>query len=524
MDKVAFYKRQIYKRAAINADVKLYPHQQRVVDDPSTSKILAHEVGSGKTLTSIAKFEKMKEQGKAKKALVVVPASLRENFGKHGVGKFTNSKYNIVGTTQERMKKTHKGIDSSADYNIVSYDLFKKDPERYLKESGADTVISDESHRSKNEGTQVTNSLKRSRKLYKNYIGLTGSVVSNSISDVQPLVDVSANRQHTLGKNKNEFDKAWLRRSSKKEYAHLPEKRRPVVGFKNKELLKKELAKHIDYVDYDDVKHFAKMPSKDLSVVKVPINSQQAKLYKKLLKNDPAVRNLIKMKRLETLKDEEAAQAFSKLIEARKLMNSVGSATPKMTDRESSRVTPKTRKLLDDLQSHLTQSKQGRALLFSHLINGGTDVLEAGLKERKIPYGKFIGKGNKGITEASRQADVEDYNKGKKKVMLISSAGGEGLSLNDTTWEGVLDPHYNPEKMKQMEARGIRSGGLSKLPKEQRRVKVNRYLSTMPKTLGIFPSSYKTPDEFIYEISQNKNKQNERLYKLLKESRKTSRE
>jgi hypothetical protein len=70
--------------------------------------------------------------------------------------------------------------------------------------------------------------------------------------------------------------------------------------------------------------------------------------------------------------------------------------------------------------------------------------------------------------------------------------------------------------MNQMEARGIRSHGLSHRPKEQRVVQVNRYLATMPKTLGVFKSSTKTPDEFIYEISKNKEKQNKMLYDLLK--------
>ena len=102
-------------------------------------------------------------------------------------------------------------------------------------------------------------------------------------------------------------------------------------------------------------------------------------------------------------------------------------------------------------------------------------------------------------------------------MLIVSPAGGEGLSLNDTTWEGVFDPHYNPEKMNQMEARGIRSGGLSYLPKDQREVAVNRYIATMPKTLGIFPSRYRTPDEIIYEIAQNKDKQNQMLYNLLRD-------
>ena len=72
--------------------------------------------------------------------------------------------------------------------------------------------------------------------------------------------------------------------------------------------------------------------------------------------------------------------------------------------------------------------------------------------------------------------------------------------------------------MKQMEARGIRSGGLAHLPKEDRNVEVNRYLSTMPTFLGLFHSSIKTPDEFIYDIATHKNEQNQRLFNLLKQN------
>lgn len=508
------------KLAALNDDVKLYPHQQRFVDKPGNAVIAAHGVGSGKTLSGIARFEKLKDEGKANKALVVVPAGLRDNFGDQGVGKFTNSKYRIVGNKQELKNKNNKAygaVDPNADYNILSYEMFRRNPHAYMKDSGADTLLLDEFHRGKNEGTQTTNSLKDIEGDYKNFIGLTGSVISNSISDVQPLVDVASSGHSALGDSKKDFEENFLKRNNSKVYRHLHERRKPVIGFKHERQLQNELGKYIDYVDYDDVKDLAKMPDKNIEIHKVPISKEQARIYKGLLNDNPSVKKMITNKRLETLKDDEAAKAFSSLIESRKLMNSIGSVRPGMSLAESANVTPKTNQLLDDLAEHLKETPDGQALLFSHLINGGTDTLEAGLKERGIDYGTFLGKGNKGVTEEQRQQAVRDYNDHKKRVMLISSAGGEGVSLNDTTWEGVLDPHYNPEKMNQMEARGIRSGGLSHRPKDEREVEVNRYLATMPKTFGIFPSRYKTPDEFIYEIAQNKDRQNQLLFNLLKD-------
>ena len=505
------------KNAAMRPEVKLNPHQQRVVDNPATSQIIAHGVGSGKTVTSIAKFEKMKADGKAKKALVITPAGLRDNYGSKGVGKFTDSKYNIIGNKQERASHLYGDVDPNADYNILSYEMYRQDPERYLKESGADTVIEDEAHRGKNESSSTTKQLRAARPLYKNHLALTGSLVSNGINDVLPLVDLTTNGQHELGKNKAAFSRKWLKRSSDKKYRNLPAKKIPVVGFNHPRRLAKDLNSVIDYVDYDDIKQLADMPDKKITVQKIPITKEQAKIYKGILKGDKATRKMIIQRRFETLNDKEAAKMFNDMVEMRKVMNSVGSVKPGISLKESSEITPKTKKMLDDLDAHLKANPKNSGILFSHLVNGGVDVMEAGLKNRHIPYGKFIGKGNEGVTEQTRIDDVNDYNSGKKRVMIISPAGAEGISLNDTTWEGVLDPHYNPEKMNQMEARGVRSGGLK--GRKDRTVQINRYLATMPKTFGIFKSRLSTPDEVIYEIAQNKAKSNQKLYDLLKKNR-----
>jgi hypothetical protein len=55
--------------------------------------------------------------------------------------------------------------------------------------------------------------------------------------------------------------------------------------------------------------------------------------------------------------------------------------------------------------------------------------------------------------------------------MLISPAGIEGISLNTGTHMLIMDPHPNPEKQKQTEARIIR---INSIPKE---VKIIRYFT-----------------------------------------------
>lgn len=518
------YLREKYliKTAKINDDVQLNPIQQRIVNNPSNKMVLAHSVGSGKTLGGIAKFEKLKSEGRANKALVVVPAGLRNNFAEEGVGKFTDSTVNIIGTKSETRSGKAGTPNPNADYNIISYEMFRQNPEGIMDSIGADTIIADEMQKIKNDGTSTLDSFNRVRDKYNNYIGLSGSLVSNRISDLYNLVDVAAKGEHNLGRNKAEFERTYLKRSNDKKYKGVKPEKIPVVGFNHRNALKQELSKYIDYVGYDDVKEIADMPNKDVKVKKVPLSKEQAKYYRQLVNDKPELKKLIANKRLETFGNEEAAKAFNSMIEARKLMNSQGSVIPGMSLTESARKSTKTRTLLDDMEKHLSKTPDGQAIILTNMINGGIDVLEAGLKDRGHNYGKFIGKGNPGVTEESRQQDVEDYKNRKKRVMLISGAGAEGISLGDTTWEGVLDGHYNPERMNQMEARGVRSKGLKHRADKDRNVEVNRYIATMPRRFGVLKDPLKTPDEIIYEIADNKNQQNQLLFDLLKDKKTNS--
>ena len=103
----------------LKKDVVLRPHlqdavQQLVRNDGKV--LLAHGTGTGKTLTSIAGFEELRKLQKAKRALVVAPASLLTNFREQGVQKFTNSSVGATG--------------SDADYQLVSLERFRKDPQK----------------------------------------------------------------------------------------------------------------------------------------------------------------------------------------------------------------------------------------------------------------------------------------------------------------------------------------------------------------------------------------------------------
>ena len=500
--------------------IELYEHQKDAINRLIKNKgslVIAHPVGSGKTLTAIAGMEKLREKGMGDKALVITPASLRDNFA-NNIDKISDVPYAILGNKQEVASGDRSGLEDlkgDEKYHIISYDMFKKDPEKYLKATGADTIIADELHRAKDDSTQVFDALKNTRDKYKNFIGLTGSVISNRPSEVLPLVDIVSNGQHSLGKNVEEFDRKFLVRG-RSQYG-----KGPVIGIRNRKLLERELGKYVDYMHIDDL-HDTSIPDKLVQDVPVEMSPEQTKLYKKAVAEIP-LQLRKKMDRGEQLTENELKKFYNTAIVARQISNGVHIGTPGMTLAQSAEATPKIKRMLDDIEDHLSETPDGQVLVTTNLIHGGADVLETGLQARGIKYGAFLGKGNKGITEASRQKDVEDYNNGKLRVMLISGAGSEGLSLNNTTMIASADGHYNPERINQMEARGIRSGGLAQRAPEDRKVMVRRYESVLPRPrlLGIkLPIKPKSSiDQDIYNIAKKKALTNQLVLNVMRDSR-----
>lgn len=490
------------KKGGLKEDVSLMPHQENAVQkaiERDGDIVFAHKVGTGKTLTSIATFEKLREQGKASKALVVTPASLRENFVMNGVNKFTKSKSVILGNSQEVKDQKYQSPDKppGADYYVVSYDMYRKDPEKYIKNTGADTVIYDELHKIKNDDSITYEAIKKARPLHRNFIGLTGSVVSNNPADIVPLIDSMTNGQHSLG-SKGGFKTRFVG-TDKKGNEYIKEPKR----------LKVMLNPYVDFVENIE-SSVGKMPKKIIAEEYVQMSPHQETLYRYVMdKLDPLTAIKIRLG-LTDLKKKEISNIFSQIIQARQVSNAIHPMDKSFTLSRSAKESPKVKKLIDDVMEHLGETPDGHAVVHTQLIHGGVDVLEQGFKDRGIEPAIFIGKGQPGITEEKRQQAVQDYKSGKKKVMVISSAGSEGLSLGNTTMIAGLDGHFNPERILQAEARGVRVDSLQHRPEEQRQVLVKRDLSTVPRSYtgtikGIWDNI--SPTRVLGRIFETKNRE-----------------
>jgi ERCC4-related helicase len=132
--------------------------------------------------------------------------------------------------------------------------------------------------------------------------------------------------------------------------------------------------------------------------------------------------------------------------------------------------------MVDEVHKHHKKDPNFRGVVYSNYISSGLMPISRQLKAKGIDHHVFHG----GVSRAEKKKMVEDYNAGRKKVLLVSSSGTEGLDLKGTKLMQVAEPHWNNAKIEQVIGRGVRYKSHTHLPDEERHVKVQRYYSTRP--------------------------------------------
>lgn len=520
-DRAAKTMGEMFKEAALKKNVILRDHQERALakaDENNGNLLVAHATGSGKTLTGIAAFEKEKSKDKGKKAIVVVPAGLRENFAENGVKKFTDSSVVLYGPKAEKKSK-NVGDKSNADYNVVSYELFREHGEKLLEDTGADTLIMDEIHRVRGTEGRTYNKIRDLRPKFKNAITLTGSIVNNNPNDVVPLLDITYRPDGHKLVSKKFFDKLFVRPEAK-TYGLFNPKVHVEKKLKNKDQLNKYISGKVDFISHKDLEK--DLPNKITEKVEVEMSDKQQALYDYTMTSvDPITR--WKIKNNIPVGQREAKDAFSKLLQARQVATDPAVLDKELRNKNPMEYSNKIRKIVTDTKKHLGDSGDNRTVIYSNLIKGQLDGIEKALKSENVDYTKFVGVGQPGSTVKTRTQAIKDFNANKKRVLLLSGAGAEGLDLKNATMMQMVEGHYNPERIQQAEARVRRMGAFAHLPEEKRKVIIKRYVSkpkptTTGKVMGAvgLKGGDQGVDEWIYNIANKKDDLNSEFRDVLK--------
>ncbi len=165
----------------------LYPYQREGMLHLAFGEraLLADEMGLGKTIQAIAACALLHHLGKAKRVLIVTPASLKSEW-EDQIQKFTTLGLRVIfGPRNTRAK--YYADRNPPFFTIVNYEQVVADGLDINTRLKPDIVVLDEAQRIKNWATKTAQAIKRLESRYA--FVLTGTPIENRIDELYSIVD-----------------------------------------------------------------------------------------------------------------------------------------------------------------------------------------------------------------------------------------------------------------------------------------------------------------------------------------------
>ena len=122
---------------------------------------------------------------------------------------------------------------------------------------------------------------------------------------------------------------------------------------------------------------------------------------------------------------------------------------------------PKLDFILERVKFNMSQKPKRTMTIHSSLIMSGLDTLTSALDQLNVKYSLITGS----TTSKNREQAIEDFNKRKLDVLLISKAGATGIDLRGASEHINMETHWNTALKEQANARVIRQYSHHNLPK-----------------------------------------------------------
>jgi len=403
--------------------VPLYPYQREGMLHLAFNEraLLADEMGLGKTIQAIAACALLHRLGKAARALVVAPASLKTEW-EDQIQRFTDLPYQLIyGQRGKRLRL----YTSAPFFTIVNYEQMLADALDVNKQLQPDIIILDEAQRIKNWNTKTAQAIKRLQSRYA--FVLTGTPIENRIDDIHSLM--SFLDPSVLGP---------LFRFNR-EFYHLDERGRP-VGYRNLEQLHGRIKPFLLRRRKAEVE--AELPDRTDQRYFVPLSPEQESSY---AGHEAEVARLVSIAKKRPLTQQESEKLQRELAMMRMICD-----TNYILDPED-RTCPK----LAELEKILEECRNNgdvKVLVFSEWAR----MLELvkGLCERlHIGYALHTGS----VPQRRRRAEIQLFkNDPNCRVFLSTDSGSTGLNLQNASVVVNCDLPWNPARLEQRIARAWR--------------------------------------------------------------------
>lgn len=180
--------RQARIPAGVHADLRPYQRTGftwiKYMSELGFGACLADDMGLGKTLQVLTFLEMLRKKNPDARTLLIVPASLMENWKKEAE-KFTPliSISILHGMSHEAIREVLK--TNASFLTITTYAMVSRIPE--LSERTWDCLILDEAQAIKNPGTKQTRTIKQLKGNFR--LALTGTPVENDLTNLWSLFD-----------------------------------------------------------------------------------------------------------------------------------------------------------------------------------------------------------------------------------------------------------------------------------------------------------------------------------------------
>lgn len=474
-----------------DVSTELRPHQERILrrilSEDQPGLVVAHGLGSGKTLSSIAAAEALGGD-----TLVALPSSLRANF-------------------QKELDK-HLTDPVRSSYLLDSIQRIGRNEEM----PEADNLIIDEAHRLRNPTSKTRQFVRKKAQDYAKRLLLTATPVYNKPSDIAGPINIAA-AESVLPASPTDFNRKYVGEELVKPGWFAKTFKGVQPGIREKIINEGELrdifSKWVDF-QRNSTEGF---PERIDETINVPMTDRQLEVYNYMLNDGPAwLKHKIRKGLPPSKQESKSLNTF--LTGTRHVSTTPHSYVDGMTEDDAIENAPKIRAAFDRLKERLTDNADHRAVVYANFLDGLGHYQKL-LKDEGIPYGVFTGNEKK----RDRDQAIRDYNEGKLKALFVSSAGGEGLDLKGTRQIQVLEPHFNEEKLEQVIGRGIRYGSHAHLPEDQRNVLVEKYLATLPERKGLMrmlrgKNVGGSVDQYLAQLAAEKKRVADQLTGLMEEA------
>ena len=465
----------------IAEESKTQPHQDRVLNRLGDHKglIVAHSMGSGKTLTALKAIAQAQKDHPDKKVLAIVPAPLVSNM-------------------LDQAKEHGVELDHSR-LTVTSYDKAVNNVESHMKDEHS-LVVMDEAHKLRNKDTKRSAQLDQVLKKAHQTMFLTGTPIYNKPHDVAVLINKAVGSK-VLPDSQKEFEDRYIGQRKVEPGFFAKNVLGVTAGstpyLKNTTELKGILKKHMDVFNAQ-TENPVDFPTQEHRTIKVDMDKTQHHMYNYLEGDMPApLRWKVRMGLPLDKKESANLNAFSSGV--RQASNSIH---PFMQNVPDDYATPKVKKMADNFVDRMKNTPNFKGMAYSNYLEAGLKPYQKELAKRGVKSEIFDGSLNQKQKDEMR----DRYNRGETQSLLVSTSGAEGLNLKGTKMVQIMEPHFNKSKIDQVVARAIRYKSHEHLPEHERHVIVEHYHSTLPPSMTdkFTGGRSKAIDEYLHDMSEEK--------------------